>query len=392
MKTVRCVLKKGKEKPLLGRHPWVFSGAIDQIEDTFEPGDYVRVFSSDERFLGIGYGNPQSQITIRMLAFEDIPIDAAFFEQKIQDAVRLRREIFSDESRTNAYRLIHAEGDFLPGLIVDRYGEFLVVQCLTLGMEMRKSMIVGGLRKIFPAQSIFERSDSDLREREGLSRHTGVLAGEKPSERIEITENGLHFYVDVFRGQKTGFFLDQRENRSLAASLARGRSVLNCFSYTGAFSVYAARAGAREVISVESSEAALRMAKTNADLNHIQNASWVKGDVFDYLREGSRSFDFVILDPPAFCKTHHQIQQAARGYKDINLSAMKRLSKQGLLLTSSCSSHISPDLFQKIIFGAAKDAGRQVRILAKTGHAMDHPVNICHPEGEYLKSILCEVA
>ncbi|HNX69604.1 MAG TPA: class I SAM-dependent rRNA methyltransferase [Candidatus Omnitrophota bacterium] len=392
MKTVRCVLKPGKEKPVLNRHPWIFSGAIDSIDEGYEAGDLVYVLSCREEFLGVGYLDPESQIAVRMLAFEDVAIDGAFFAGKIREAAGHRRKFLPPQ--TTAYRLIHSEGDFLSGLIVDVYGDFLIVQFLTAGMDVRKDMIVNALRENFPQHSIYEKSDGEVRKREGLQASSGVLAGSEPPAAIDILENGLGFGVDIRGGQKTGFFLDQRDNRAMVRDLSAGRRALNCFAYTGGFSVYAAKGGAVEVVSVDSSATAVALGKKNCGKNGFDEAMcpWAERDVFDYLREEKREFDLIILDPPAFCKNKQQIQQAARGYKDINLQALKRLSQGGLLFTFSCSSHITPDLFQKIVFGAAADAGRDVRILRKTAHAFDHPVNIFHPEGEYLKGLLCEVS
>ena len=393
MKTLRCVLKKGWEKPFEGFHPWVFFGSIDEIDEDFDVGDLVKVYSADRRFLGVGYLNPRSQIAVRMLAFEDVKIDAAFFEKRIQEALRLREHFVLSPS-TNACRLIHSEGDFLPGLVVDRYADYLVVQILTAGMEKWRETLVSILQKETRARGIFEKDDSEWREWEGLEKRVGKLAGEEPPDYVQILENGLHFVVDIHRGQKTGFFLDQRDNRSLVAGHVQGRRVLNGFAYTGAFSIYAAKGGAQEVVSVESSEEALNTARVNFEKNELSGdaVSFVRADVFEYLRSSRQEFDFIILDPPAFCKNKQQIQQAGRGYKDINLQAFKRLAPGGLLFTSSCSSYVTPDLFQSIVFGAAKDARRPVRILAKTSHPADHPINLYHPEGEYLKALLCRVS
>lgn len=405
MKTIRCLLKKDKEKPLEGYHPWVFCGAIDQIDEDYEVGSLVRVFSSEEKFLGIGYLNPRSQIAIRMLTFEDEPIGPSFFKKRIQAAVALRDRFFPSplpsppgrgegEGCTNAYRLIHAEGDFLPGLMADRYGDYLVVQFLTAGIEKWKDVLTTIFQESLKPRGIFERDDSEWRAWEGLEKRVGCLAGEEPPDFVEIKENGLHFIVDIHRGQKTGFFLDQRENRKMIGRLSAGKRVLNCFSYTGGFSIYAAKGGALETVSVDSSEEALNTARHNFEKNGFAEAvhSLVREDVFHYLRSSRQEFDLIVLDPPAFCKNKQQVQQAARGYKDINLWALKRVATGGLLFTSSCSSYITPDLFQKIVFGAAKDARRNVRIVAKTSHAPDHPINVYHPEGEYLKGILCEVS
>ncbi len=391
MKTIKCILKKGKEKPLEGFHPWIFSGAIEEIDDSYESGDLVKVYSAEGRFLGQGYLNPRSQIAIRMLTFDEKEITPAFFEKRILEAAILRQSFLPPETTT--YRLIHAEGDFLPGLIVDRYGDYLVAQFLTVGMDKWKDTIVQILAKTVPVRGIFERGDSEWREWEGLESRIGKLWGEEPPDFVEVQENGLTFIVDIHKGQKTGFFIDQRANRKLISEISRGKRVLNCFSYTAAFSVYAAKGGAVQTVSVDTSLEAQNTARENFRLNGLTPAEtdFVSEDVFDYLRASRQEFDIVILDPPAFCKSKNHIIQASRGYKDINMAAMKRLSPGGLLYTASCSSHISPDLFQKIIFGAAKDVRRRVRIIAKTSHGFDHPINIYHPEGEYLKGLLCEV-
>lgn len=392
MKTIRCILKKDKEKPLEGFHPWVFSGAIEEIDDSYQSGDIVKVYSHQGKYLGQGYLNPRSQIAIRMLTFDEAEINAGFFERKIAEACSLRRQFLPPQ--TNAFRLIHAEGDGLPGLIVDVYGEYLVMQILTAGIEHWKTSIVQILQKQMPVKGIFERNDSDWRQWEGLEKRVGKLAGEEPPDFIEILENGHKFLVDIHRGQKTGFFLDQRANRKLIQEVSRGKRVLNCFSYTGGFSVYAMKGGAAQAISVDSSEEALNTAKANFRENKIpvSEQDFICKDVFDYLRASRQEFDLIVLDPPAFCKNKQQIMQASRGYKDINMQALKHLPPGGLLLTCSCSSHIEPDLFQKIIFAAAKDARKNLRILAKTSHGFDHPISIFHPEGEYLKGLFCEVS
>ena len=392
MKTIRCFLKPGIEKPLEGRHPWVFSGAIDRIDDDFQTGDLVKVYSAEEKFLGIGYLNPRSQIAIRMLAFEEVRIDESFFEKKIRQAIALRERFIPQN--TNAYRVIHSEGDFLPGLIVDRYADYLVAQFLTAGIEAWKDVLVKVLAREMPVRGIFEKDDIEARSWEGLEKRVGQLAGEEPPDFVKIQENGVHFVVDIHEGQKTGFFLDQRDNRQLVGEHSRGMRVLNCFAYTGGFGVYAARGGAVETICVESSEAALNTARLNFEENGLKDSpcQFIREDVFQYLRASRQEFDFIILDPPAFCKNKQQVQQAARGYKDINLFALKLLAPGGLLFTASCSSYVTADLFQKIVFGAAKDARRNLRILAKTSHPFDHPINIYHPEGEYLKGLLCEVS
>jgi 23S rRNA (cytosine1962-C5)-methyltransferase len=376
----------------LGRHPWVYSGAIDQIDDGFTAGDVVKVFSADQKFLGLGYINPRSQIAVRMLAFEDVSINDGFFEKRISEALRLRQGLIPPD--TDAYRLIHSEGDFLPGLIADRYGDYLVLEFLTAGMDRWKETVVRILAGELPVRGIFEKDDSEWREAEGLEKRVGKLWGEDPPDFVEIRENGLAFIADIHGGQKTGFFIDQRDNRKLVGGFAKDRRVLNAFCYTGAFTVYAARGGAAQSVSADISEVAINTARIHFRKNGLDESAHtlVCEDVFEYLRSSRQEFDMIVLDPPAFCKNQHQLQSASRGYKDINLYALKRLAPGGLLFTASCSSHVAPELFQKIVFGAAKDARRNLRILQKTAHPPDHPVNIYHPEGEYLKGLLCEVA
>ncbi len=389
MKVIRCVLKKGKEKPIEARHPWIFSGAIESIDEEFKTGDLIRVYSADQKFLGIGYLNPRSQIAIRMLEFSDVMIDEGFFRRRILEALEMRRLFLPPH--TDACRLIHSEGDFLPGFIVDRYGEYLVAQFQTAAMDQWKPMLTKILMEETGARGIFEKDDAEMRGYEGLGPGVGRLAGEEPPDYVEITEQGIRFVVDIHHGQKTGFFLDQRDNRRHVEIHSRGRRVLNCFAYTGGFGVYAARGGATETVCVDTSEPALNTARVNYEKNGFTGDAYqfVREDVFEYLRATRQTFDLIVLDPPAFCKNKHQVQQAAKGYKDINLQAFKRLETQGLLFTDSCSSYIDEDLFQKIVFGAARDAGRNVRILAKTSQAFDHPINIYHPEGAYLKGLVC---
>ena len=390
MKTIRVILKPGKEKPIQGRHPWIFSGAIDTIDDNYETGDLVRVLSSQNQFLGTGYLNPRSQIAVRMLAFEETAIDRNFFSEKIDAALRLRERFISKD--TQAYRLIHSEGDFLPGLMVDRYADYLVAQFQTAGIDQWKETLLDLLDEKLKPQGIYEKDDTEAREWEGLEKRVGVLRGNEPPDFIEIQEYGIPFIVDIHTGQKTGFFLDQRENRKLVSSYCGGKRVLNLFAYTGGFSVYAAKAGARHVVSVETSERALNTCRENMRQNGAEKGEFIKEDAFEYLRNTTETFDLVIVDPPAFAKSRDHVMQASRAYKDINLWAMKRMAPGGILYTSSCSSYVDPDLFQKIIFAAAKDARRNVQILVKTSHPPDHPINIYHPEGEYLKGLLCLVA
>lgn len=388
----RCILKKGKEKPVLGFHPWVFSGAIDSVEEGLTPGDLVQVESGFGEFLGVGYFNPHSQITVRMLAFEPRWVDGGFFDEKITNAITLRKNHVLN-SKTNACRVINSEGDFLPGLVADLYHDVLVVQFLTAGMEKQKSLVLPILEKHFPSlRAVYEKVSPAESKMEGMEKESRVLAGRLPESQTEILENGMRFRINWQTAQKTGFFLDQRDNRKLIRKIAKGRNVLDCFCYNGGFSVSAALGEAKQIMSVDISEFAIEAARENMKLNAPQTPHFAeKRDVFEFLREDAFEPDLIILDPPAFCKSKAQIQQSTRGYKDINLAAIKKLPAGGLLYTASCSSFITPDLFQKVIFGAAKDAKREVKILAKTGHSVDHPVSVYHPEGEYLKGLLLQV-
>ncbi|MBI1978083.1 MAG: class I SAM-dependent rRNA methyltransferase [Candidatus Omnitrophica bacterium] len=391
MKTIRVILKPEKDKPIRAFHPWIFSGAIDRLDDDFKTGDLVKVYSQDEAFLGIGYLNPRSQIAVRILTFQEEEIDLSFFVKRFEASKKLREEFMPP--RTNAYRLVHSEGDFLPGLIVDRYGDFLITQFSTAGMDALKPIVLEAIKKVFDPKGVFERDDAEARRLEGLNYALQVLSGEEPPDYIEIEECGIKFVVDIKHGQKTGFFLDQRENRRKVGDQANGKRVLNCFAYSGGFSVYAAKAGAQSVKSVEIQERALNTMQTNFELNGFKGDQYqfICEDVFDFLRADTGTYDLIVLDPPAFCKSKHQINEAARGYKDINLYAIRHLAPDGILFTSSCSSYIDPGLFQKIVFGAAKDASRNVQIIKKTSHPFDHPINIYHPEGEYLKGLFLRV-
>ena len=387
----RIILRKGKEKPLLRGHPWIFSGAVARIEGAVSPGDLGEAYSMDGRYLGVGHLNPRSQIVFRLLSVQREEVDPSFFRERFSTAVVLRNEQL--KGRTNAYRMVNGEGDFLPGLIVDRYGEVLVVQFLTAGMEGSKESIVRLLAQEFHPESIYERSDVSTRKEEGLPERCGLLYGEEISDRVEIEEDGCRFQVNVKRGQKTGFYLDQRENRLLLKGVSGGKRVLDCFSYSGAFSIHAGMGNAGEVTLVDSSGEALTMAAEHFALNDLEKVDrkWMRGDAFEVMRTLQPEYDIVILDPPPFAKRKGHVPDASRGYKDLNLQAFRLLKKEGLLLTFSCSHHIHRDLFQKIVFSAAVDAGRNVQLLGLRGHPVDHPINLSHPEGEYLKGLICRV-
>ncbi len=382
------ILKKGRDKPVRQRHHWIFSGAVKRFP-LFEDGDILQVQSSDGDFLGYAYFNRRSSIVGRMLSFDETEPRQAI-EANFLSALSLRRTLVEPE--TNAYRVVNGEGDGLPGLVVDRFDNILVIQIATLGMEKLKDYIVGLLVRALAPLSIFEKSNLPTRREEGLPMFEGHLYGE-PRETVEIQESGLRFLVEIPKSQKTGFFLDLRPMRRLVTSLARGRRILNCFSYTGAFSVAALAGGAASIVSVESSERASALAEQNFALNGFPTAGhrFQTGDVFEFLRQDDQSYAFVILDPPAFAKRKEDVARACRAYKDINRLALRRIAPGGLLLTFSCSYHVDSSLFQQVIFQAAAEAGKKARILQRHRLAYDHPINIYHPESEYLKGLLLYV-
>jgi 23S rRNA (cytosine1962-C5)-methyltransferase len=391
-------LKPGRDKPVRNRHPWIFSGGIESIDRSAADGEIVDVRSASGEWLARGSLNRRSQIQVRLLSWDNAEaIDEAFYRRRLQRAIDGRAALAADPS-TTAYRLVHAESDGLPGLIVERYGDWLVLQALTLGIERVKPLLVTLLAELCRPQGIVERSDVDVRDKEGLRPVTGLLAGSllEPAV-VEVLEHGHRFLVDLLGGQKTGFYLDQRENRRLAAAYCQGARVLNAFSYTGAFAVYALAASAQHIINLDSSMESLELGERNLALNGFDpdsQAEGVAGDVFQVLRDwrtdGER-FDVIILDPPKFAHTQQQVERAARAYKDINLLAMQLLRPGGTLISFSCSGLVSADLFQKILFGAAVDAKRDVQVVERLSQGSDHPVLLSFPEGEYLKGLICRV-
>ena len=395
-------LKPGREKSLLRRHPWIFSGAIQHVGDPSPvSGSTVDLLSSNKQFLARASYSPASQIRARVWTFDpNEQVDADFFQRKIRTAIDVR-VLFSPSSLAllspgggNAHRLIYAESDNLPGVIVDRYGDVLVLQSLTTGSEFWKETIADILVEETGLSTIYERSDADVRELEGLEPKVGLLRGTIPKFPITIHENGLNFNVNLQSGHKTGFYLDQRTNRLRVRELAKDKDVLDCFCYTGGFTVNALAGGAKSVILSDSSADALALAKENVELNHlpIEKTNFLEGDVFQLLRkfrDENRSFDMIILDPPKFAPTAAQAERAARGYKDINLLAFKLLRPGGILITFSCSGGIDAELFQKIIAGAALDAGVDAQIVEHLSQNTDHPVSLYFPEGAYLKGLVC---
>lgn len=388
-------LKDGREKSLFYRHPWIFSGAIQKIGN-IEDGALINVVAADGRFLARGYYNSRSTIAIRVLTFEENEmIDQSFFEKKLLAALELRKK-FINERETNAYRLVFAEGDGLPGLIVDKYADVLVVQIHTLGMEKMREIMVSALVKIFAPRLIIERSDVTVRRQEGLNTMpVGVLYGTFDSGLIEIIEHGLKFLVDVMHGQKTGFFLDQRENRAAVMKYVKEKRVLNLFAYSGGFSCYALRGGASRVTSLDISKDALKLCQQNVELNSFVDESGatqrhdvVAEDVFQYLEKiatGAEKFDVVIVDPPAFVKSAKSLQNALKAYARLNEMALRVVEENGILVSSSCSSHVSSEMFKKTLFQAALRTKDDLVIVEQRTQPVDHPNKLYFPEGEYLK-------
>lgn len=390
------LLRPGRDRSLRFRHPWVFSGSISQIQGKPESGETVAVRAPQGDFLAWAAFSPTSKITARVWSWaEQEIIDEDFFRRRLQAAIRMRRALVPD-NETNALRLVHAESDGLPGFVADQYADTLVIQCLSAGAEFWRETLVEQLVDITGIQRVYERSDVEVRSLEGLPERDGPVRGEQPETPVVILENGLSFEVDTVHGQKTGFYIDQRRNRENLRRRCAGKSVLNCFCYTGAFSVYARAGGAESVLSIDTSGYALASARRNMEINHLDGpgVEWLEMDVFQALRgfrDQGRQFDLVVLDPPKFAPTAAQVERAARGYKDINLLAFKILKPGGLLYTFSCSGGIQADLFQKIVMGAALDADVDADIIDTLAQGPDHPVALNFPEGAYLKGLVCYV-
>lgn len=398
-------LKRGKEKPIGKRHPWLFSGAIDKVDPAVSAGDLVTVVQANGKVKAIAYYNPASQISGRILSWgPETTLPDDFWQQKIDQAYHGRSLLQLSETNTNSYRLIYGESDGVPGLVVDAYDQYLVAQVSTLGIDIRKEALFQLLMDTPLPHSqqrplgIVERSDAAVRKKEGLPFVNRIAMGSPPPEEIDILENGRVFTVSLTEGHKTGFYLDQRDNRELLgqAKWVEGKDVLNTFAYTGGFAVYAGQANAKSIINIDTSVEALTLAEQNVLQNNPNRTQdeYLAGDVFKVLREyrdNNKQFDFVILDPPKFAHSQRDLRRASRGYKDINLLAMKILRSGGLLATFSCSGLISADLFQKIVFGAAIDAGREVQIIHHLHQGADHPVSLMFPESAYLKGFLCRV-
>ncbi len=383
-------LKRGKEESLLRFHPWVFSGAIHHLDDGIEEGDVVRVVSEKGVFIAVGHYQ-QGSISVRVLTFNDVEIDDAFWHSRIQSALNMRQDIgLANSSNTNAFRLVHGEGDLLPGLIIDVYDKTAVMQAHSIGMHMSRHAIAKSLAEVMKGriENIYYKSETTL---PFMEPENGFLLGNS-DDNIAI-ENGLRFYVDWLRGQKTGFFVDQRENRALLEKYAKGKRVLNMFCYTGGFSFYAMRGGAQLVHSVDSSAKAIELTRRNVELNFPgdpRHEAFCE-DAFKYLDSSSHTYDLIILDPPAFAKHRGALHNALKGYTRLNEKAFEKIEKGGILFTFSCSQVVSKDHFRNAVFTAAAQAKRKVRILHQLHQPADHPINIYHPEGEYLKGLVLYV-
>ena len=386
----KIVLKSGRERSIINRHPWIFSGAVKQMPQA-DNGEIVQVVTNNDEHLGYGFFSPNSQITCRLFSFANVDeqIDFNFWRDKINNAYRLRKSVIDFEN-TNIFRLICAEGDFFPGLIVDVYNEVAVVQILIKGVERISSHIFKAINEL-GYHYIY------LKTKQNTQLLEGVLGGNnwidaRPEHQVMATEHGVNFAVDVEHGQKTGFFIDQRENRKLVGQYSKGKKVLNTFCYSGGFSLYALEGGASLVHSVDSSKDAIQLCEQNVGIINRKDShkSYVE-DCFDFLKTCDDNYDIIILDPPAFAKTARAVDNAARGYKNLNLLGIKKVAPGGMIFTFSCSQHIDKDLFRKIVFSAAADAQRNVRIIKQLSQPEDHPINIYHPEGEYLKGLMLQV-
>lgn len=392
--TASIILQSDRDKSLKRRHPWVFSQAVKQVHGTPNSGDTVDILTEDGKFVARGAYSPNSQIRARAWTFDQNEIiDAEFFLRRIQQAWALRQQLF-DLSQTNGIRVVAAESDGLPGVTVDLYADVLVCQLLSAGAERQRKHIINALKQLFDGYSIYERSDVDVRKKEGLEPRTGWLHLPRDSGEVTIKENGLNILVDVINGHKTGFYLDQRDSRAAAGRYAKGKTVLNCFSYTGTFGLSVLAGGATHVTNADLSELALATAERNMQLNQLDlsKATMTKADVFKLLRqykEEGKQFDMVILDPPKFAENKTQLVGACRGYKDINRVAMQIVKPGGLLFTFSCSGLMEESLFQKVVADAALDANRGCLFIERLSQAKDHPIASFYPEGHYLKGLVC---
>ena len=394
--TARLILAKGREKSLLRRHPWVFSGAVHRVEGKANSGETIDIVDSQGKWLARGAYSPSSQIRARVWTFkQDEDIDIEFFIRRLQQAQNWR-DYIAKRDGLDGYRLIAGESDCLPGITIDRFQNFLVLQLLSAGAEYQRAPLIAALQHCYPECAIWDRSDVAVRKKEGLELAQGHVFGDEPPALLPIQEHGMSLLVDIKEGHKTGFYLDQRDSRLAARNYAAGRNVLNCFSYTGAFAVSALMGGCTKVTNVDTSQAALDVARQNVELNKLDlsKAEFVREDVFQLLRKyrtEGQQFDMIVMDPPKFVENKNQLASACRGYKDINMLALQLLRPGGILLSFSCSGLLPTDLFQKILADAALDAGREIQFVEQFRQAADHPVTGAYPEGLYLKGFACLV-
>lgn len=393
---MRLFLARGREKSLLRRHPWIFSGAVQRLEGNASAGETIDILDSQGKWLARAAYSPESQIVARVWTFQqDEVIDSEFFVRRLQQA-QSWRDWLAQRDGLNGYRLIAGESDGLPGITIDRFQNFLVLQLLSAGAEHQRAALVSALQQCYPECSIYDRSDVSVRKKEGLELTQGTVWGEMPPALLPITEHGMKLLVDIQHGHKTGFYLDQRDSHLAARNYADGRRVLNCFSYTGAFAVAALMGNCQQVISVDTSQSVLDIAKQNIELNQLDlsKAEFIRDDVFQLLRNyraQGEKFDMIIMDPPKFVENKSQLASACRGYKDINMLAIQLLRPGGILLSFSCSGLMPTDLFQKILADAALDAGHDIQFIEQFRQAADHPVIATYPEGLYLKGFACRI-
>ncbi len=389
---IKITLRPGKEQSIMRLHPWIFSGAIQKMSDTPKEGDIVQVYSANNDFLAIGHYQ-MSSIAVRILSFENITIDQSFWNERIDSAYNYRKLLgLTESTETNCYRLVHGEGDNLSGLVIDFYNGTAVVQCHSAGMYRHLDNIIVALKQTMGNKltAIYNKSESTLPFKSGIECKDGLLWGEISTELAREYDNT--FFIDWIQGQKTGFFIDQRESRRLVETYSKGKSVLNTFCYTGGFSVYALRGGANKVVSVDCSARAIELTEKTVGLNYPKaNHESVVSDTFKYLDNNKDEFDLIILDPPAFAKHNKVLNQALQGYKKLNMKAIQQIKKGGILFTFSCSQAVSKEEFRKSVFAAAANTKRKVRILHQLTQPADHPISIYHPEGEYLKGLVLEI-
>jgi len=392
---IDIILKKGKEKAVLHRHPWVFSGAVEQVKGKPANGDIVRLLDAKSSFMAYGFYNSQSRVALRLLEWdESVEVNEQWFKDKVAVAVSSRSDILTNE--TNTCRLIFSESDYLPGLIVDKYAGHLAIQVLTSGIEKVLPVIIEELQRLLHPESIFDKSDASSRDHEGLTTSNIVLTGNYTPDRVEVKENNIRYNINIAEGQKSGFYCDQRDNRKILASHAKGKKVLDCFCYTGGFTLNCLRNGAASVTCVDSSALAIETLKENIVLNNFDSAKVtnIQSDVNKQLRafkENGDLFDIVILDPPKYAPSRSALDKASRAYKDLNRLGMLLLNKGGLLATFSCSGAMNMETFKQVLAWAALDAGKQVHFINQLCQPEDHPVRASFPEGEYLKGLLCRV-